>query len=108
GGSRSIRRFWIAFVRCRVSRMLRNRRPSKCFGPGSHCGTCRLHRMPDRDKPCTSLQSIPDVIQLLGAIFLQSEHVRIFCRDQVDDGVTAVVPGARSELLTDMRMSNVV
>jgi hypothetical protein len=55
-----------------------------------------------------SLQGIPDVVQLLAAIFLQGEHIGIFFCDQIDNGVAPVAPGARNSLLADARIAKVV
>src|SRR6476469_5684118 len=54
------------------------------------------------------LQSIPEVVQLLAAIFLQSEHVGIFFCDQVDNRIAPVAPAVQDSLLTDARIAKVV
>ena len=40
--------------------------------------------------------------------FLQSEHVWIFCCNQIDNGIAPAVPATRNSLLTDARIAKVV
>ena len=54
------------------------------------------------------LQCIPDVVQLLAAIFLQGEHIGIFFCDQIDHGIAPVAPVARNSLLANARIAKVV
>src|SRR6187551_2721639 len=82
-------------------------------------GSCDLQCLPDQNRvvgpigfvergieanAVRFLQGIPDIVELLAAIFLQGEHIGVFFCDQIDDRVAPVAPGARNSLLADARI----
>ena len=85
------RRFWIASVHCRKSRM-RGTDDVQCLSDQNRVvGTVGFVECRVEINAMRSLQGIPDVFQLLAAIFLQGEYVRIFSCDQVvDNGIAPV------------------